>query len=173
MNANVDAPAEAGITAESASLASVSELRLRRILCATDFSECSRKALRYGISFARQFNAEILIVHVYEPAPPQVGVLEGALVETSLYEDLAGQLEQWRREVAPAVTAKAIMRQGAAAREIVATAEENNIDLLVVGNHGRRGLARAVLGSTAEKVVRLAPCPVLVVRDHEHEFIKV
>lgn len=173
MNAKMNALTKEELAPNSPSPITVAEMQLKRILCATDFSQCSRKALRYAVSLGRQFGAEVFLVHVYEPAPPQVGVLEGALVETNLYTDLATQLEHWREDLPQDLRSNATMRQGAPAREIVAAAEESQIDLIVVGNHGRRGLARAVLGSTAEKVVRLAPCPVLVVREHEHEFIKV
>lgn len=173
MNAKMNALTKEELAPNSPSPIAVAEMQLKRILCATDFSPCSRKALLYAVSLSRQFGAEIILVHVYEPAPPQVGVLEGALAETDLYTDLAKQLEHWREDLPPDLKSSAAMRQGTPAREIVDAAAENNIDLIVVGNHGRTGLARVVLGSTAEKVVRLAPCPVLVVREHEHEFIKV
>jgi nucleotide-binding universal stress UspA family protein len=150
------------------------ELRLKQILVPVDFSECSHKALQYGVSFARQFNAEVLLLHVVVtvPPPPQMLVFELETLRANYYEEAAKHLSEWRKEVVSRASVKAIVREGVAAhREIVAAAHECNSDLIVIGNHGRGGLSRVLTGSTAERVVRHAPCPVLVVRGREHEFL--
>ncbi len=150
------------------------ELQVRRILVPVDFSECSRKVLHYGVSLARQFNAEVLLVHVLVsvPPPPQVLVLEAETLGAKYHEEAAKQLSEWRKEAVSHATVKAAVRSGTSAYyEIVEAARESNCDLIVIGNRGRTGLARVFLGSTAEQVVRHAPCPVLVIREREHDFI--
>jgi universal stress protein A len=148
------------------------ELRLKKILLPLDFSECSHKALHYAVSFAKQFNAEVLLLHVLETAPPQVAVLESTLLETNLREAATKEIAEWQREIASQASATALVRNGSSAyEEIVSAAEESNVDLIIVGNHGRNGVARMFIGSTAERVVRHAPCPVLVIRQREHDFL--
>ena len=174
MNVKMDRPSE--VDAQDSTLPShtVFELSLKKILCPTDFSESSRKAFHYAVSLARQFNAEILLLHVFEPLPPQVGILEGAFMDTTSNEDAVHQLNEWRRRVSPAVDAKTETRGGTPAyKQIVAAAKEFGADLIVIGNHGRNALGRALMGNTAEKVVRFAPCPALVIRQQEHDFISV
>lgn len=152
----------------------VPELRIKNILVPVDFSPCSHKALHYALSFARQFSADILLLHVVVivPPPPQMLVLESDALRANYYEDAAKRLSEWRKEAISRVSVKATVRQGTSApQEIVAAAHECNSDLIVLGNHGRSGLARAIMGSTAERVVRHAPCPVFVVREKEHEFL--
>jgi nucleotide-binding universal stress UspA family protein len=152
----------------------VPELQIKQILVPVDFSACSRKAFQYALSFARQFNSEVLLLHVVVivPPPPQMLVMESETLRARYYEDAAKRLSDWRKEANSRAAVKAIVRQGLSAhQEIVAAAHECNVDLIMLGNHGRSGLARAIMGSTAERVVRSAPCPVLVVREKEHEFL--
>ncbi|HEU5125004.1 MAG TPA: universal stress protein [Verrucomicrobiae bacterium] len=153
---------------------SVSELQLKRILVPVDFSDCSRKAFCYGIHFARQFNAELMLLHVVEIVPipsPAVELLEQTEADAKHQEAMAKQLAEWRKEAAVS-TVKAVTRTGTVAHtEIVKAAHESNTDLIVIGNHGRTGFSRFLTGGTTEKVVRHAPCPVLVIREHEHEFV--
>lgn len=155
----------------------VPEVELKRILVPVDFSECSHKAFHYAIQFARQFNAELLLLHVLEsvPTPPQpfiLDVTENQKLIAEQYEEAAKQLSHWRREAAPNSSVRAVTRAGIAAhQEIIEAARENNADLIVIGNHGRTGLARLFLGGTTERVVRHAPCPVLVIREREHDFV--
>ena len=147
---------------------------IRHILVPLDFSDSAEKALRYAVSFARQFDAKITLLHVrpiplyptgigevpsvaliYEPSPDQI---KARLVHDS------------RRLVPREMCERTTVRQGAAYDEICAVALEFAADLIIIATHGRTGLKRAVLGSTAERVVRHAPCPVLVVREREREF---
>jgi len=152
----------------------VPELSLRHILVPVDFSDCSRKALQYAISFAKQFSSNITLLHVVVtmPPPPQMMVFESETVRAKYQEEAARHLSEWRNEVVPRASVKALVREGVSAhQEIVALAHEINCDLIVIGNHGRSGLSRVLTGSTAERVVRHAPCPVLVVRERQHEFL--
>jgi nucleotide-binding universal stress UspA family protein len=143
------------------------ELRLKRILLPVDFSEASRKALHYAVSFAKQFNSEVLLLHVVEVVP-----MEGQSVATELHEAAAKQLSEWRKEIVSHTSVKAVIRDGISAHQVIVEAvHENSVDLIVLGTQGRTGLAHPLIGSTAERVVRHAPCPVLVVREREHDFL--
>ena len=155
----------------------VPEVQLRHILVPVDFSDCSHKAFHYALHFARQFNAELMLLHVVEftPIPPQPVVLDvfkGNELATRYQERAAKHLSEWRKEAVPELTIKAVTRVGTVAyQEIIDAATETNADLIVIGNHGRTGLARLMVGGTTERVVRHAPCPVLVIREREHDFM--
>lgn len=151
------------------------EWRLRRILVPVDFSECSHKAMHYAATFGKQFNAEVVLLHVVvtAPPPPQMLVFEPETLSAKYHEQAAKQLSEWRKDIMSQAAVKAVVRPGLAAhQEIIAAARECNTDLIVIGNHGRSGFARLLIGSTTERVVRHAPCPVLVVREREHEFLQ-
>lgn len=139
---------------------------LRRILVPLDFSDCSRKALQYAIPLARQFKAEITLIHVAQsyPMAAELGDLEQQDVREAEKE-----LKSIQSTVR--VPVKTVVRTGAPHKEIVHAATELGMDMIVLATHGRTGLAHALLGSTAEKIVRLAGCPVLIVREREKEFI--
>lgn len=148
------------------------EVRLKRILVPTDFSATSRKAICYAASLAKQFNAEIILLHVVQPVtpPPSLVMLMPDTFDGALREAAAKRLAEWRREIA-VPTVKANVREGPAYDEIVRAAEETNTDLIIISTHGHGRLARMLIGSTTERVVRHAPCPVLVVREREHDFL--
>jgi nucleotide-binding universal stress UspA family protein len=150
---------------------------LRRILVPTDFSVYSQHALKYAAAFSEKFNADVYLLHVfqdlavYQPdevtvAPPVVPSVEQ--LTSSARSTLQRMVEENKLQHLPVHTE---VREGTAVDEIVRFAEENVIDLIVMGRHGRGWLAHVLLGSVAEKVVRRAPCPVLMVRLKEHEFI--
>ena len=144
-----------------------SNFELRRVLVPVDFSEPSRKALRYALSLAKPFNAEIRLLHVVEALvlPPDVEVVDLAAFARTLNDEAAKCLSKWRKEVASEAPVEEELRAGTPYREIVAAAGEMHTDLIVMGTHGRTGLAGVLIGSTAERVVHQAPCPVLVVRE--------
>jgi universal stress protein A len=153
-----------------------SAINLKRILVPVDFSPLSKKALLYAARFAQQFPAELHLLHVVEPeippafdgfmiAPPPIS--NGATASS------AGRMKGWvtsARTAGVAEVASAV-RPGLAAFEIVEAAKELDVDLIVIGTHGYTGWKHFAIGSTAERVVRAAPCPVLVVREKEHEFV--
>ena len=149
--------------------------RLQRILVPTDFSTTANAALTYGIELARVFGARLDLLHVSEhpEAAAEMGYPLG-LVETvhNVHNTTVGRLrtlvtENEARELSPEYA----MRVGTASNEIVGYEKEHDIDLIVMGTHGRSGVTRVVLGSVAERVVRKAPCPVLTVHNPEHEFV--
>jgi nucleotide-binding universal stress UspA family protein len=151
-------------------------IHLKRILLPTDFSESANHALRYGISFAREYKAELILLHVVETLSvgyasdlfpvPMAEVLD----EISGYArgEIAKLTTQARER---GVTAREAVLQGKPAAEIIRYAREEAVDMIVLGTHGRGVLDHALFGSTTERVVRKAPCPVLTCRLAEHEFV--
>jgi nucleotide-binding universal stress UspA family protein len=148
-------------------------IALRKILVPTDFSEQSKKAVRYGIELATKFGAELHLLHAFETVPIMYG--EGSGVPPQVADEIEAAavkyLDELELESAEGLTVVRKVTEGHAFVEIVRYAKDNTIDLVVIGTHGRGAIAHMLLGSVAEKVVRKAPCPVLVVRDEEHDFI--
>ena len=152
-------------------------IAIKNVLVATDFSETSASALNYGREFARTFGATLHVVHVVENAlmwagPEAAGIdfvqLQGELgSEARLALDRLVTAED--RAQLNAVTAVRI--GGSPAFEIAAYAKTEGIDIILVGTHGRGMIGHLLMGSVAEKLVRIAPCPVLTVHHPEHEFI--
>jgi nucleotide-binding universal stress UspA family protein len=142
-------------------------MRLRRVLLATDFSTPSRDAFVEAVSLARREEARLTIVHVHEPLPSLISA--GDLL-AELFERTARRadevLDEWRREAERLGVAGVEARRvdGVAWHEIVEIARATHADAIVVGTHGRTGVRHALVGSVAEKVVRHAPCTVVVVR---------
>lgn len=151
-------------------------IELKRILTATDFSKHSTNALRYAAALSKAFNAEVLLVHVLEKPdflsslpPVSEGYFPPDLPEIQ-EKHARVQCEQQLAE-AGLSQARLLLPCGNAYAEIVQTAKDEQVDLIIVGTHGRGMLAHLLLGSVAERVVRSAPCPVLTVRSGEHEFV--
>jgi nucleotide-binding universal stress UspA family protein len=137
-------------------------------LVPTDFSAFADQALDYAIRLARTFNARLTLLHIIQPVP-MAGVDMGvALPETylqELEEAVQGSMEDaLARVTAAGLTGERVVLYGVPFQEIVETAKARQVDIIVMGTHGRTGLMHVLLGSVAEKVVRLAPCSVLVVR---------
>ena len=147
--------------------------RFRRILVPTDFSAASRKAMAYGAALARPCEGQVTLLHVIEPPPyPEFGYAHIPIKEAKQKKAARQVLDLLAQELAdPSLGDAPVIRTGNASHEITEQARQQTADLIVIATHGRNGLAHAVLGSTAERVVRHAPCPVLVVRAREHEFL--
>lgn len=139
--------------------------RIRRILVPIDFSEPSRQALRYALGLAGRFEAGLTVCHVVAPVPPSRRWTTLARdLEAEAIELARQRLNKWLRLAANyAHSVQAQVLVGTPRDEIIAEARRHKADLIVMATRGRRGLARWLLGSTAEQVVRHAPCPVLVV----------
>ena len=152
-------------------------IKINKVLVATDFSDASESALLYGREFARTFGATLHVLHVVENAlvwtgPESAGVDFGRLeaeIEMSAQNGLNRIVTAEDRVELKAVE---ILRKGSPALEIAAYAKAERIDLILMGTHGRGMMSHLLMGSVAEKVVRIAPCPVLTVRHPEHEFIQ-
>lgn len=163
-------------TAQSgqATAVGVSEaIGLKRILVPVDFSESSRKALQYALAFAKLFNAEIALVHVVPNVSAESRLaFDMPELQRSLLQEGQDKLDD---EIKPyaggSVKLTASVLKGVPFHEIVQAGQQLKADLIVLGTHGRTGLRHVFMGSTAERVVRHATCPVMVVREREHEFI--
>jgi nucleotide-binding universal stress UspA family protein len=144
--------------------------RPAKILVSTDFSEYARQALPYARNYAEEFGAEVYLVHVIEPEPFMSDMKDVPLVltEKQIQQQARNDLEALGvEEFSESIRVQTLVRQGKPDQEIVAAAKELNVDLIIISTRGRTGLKRALLGSTAEVVVRHAHCPVLVVRQAE------
>jgi nucleotide-binding universal stress UspA family protein len=151
-------------------------IQLKKILVPIDFSEYSKSALRYAIEFAGHFGAEVVLIYVVEPmiypADFSFGQVSIPNIETEFSKMGGEQLEKLiTDEIADKVKARKIIKTGKAFVEIIKTARAEDIDLIIIATHGQTGVEHVLFGSTAEKVARKAPCPVLTVRPREHEFV--
>lgn len=167
----------AGHRLASAPLGQLAPVRfhIRNILVPVDFSEHSRKALRYARPFAEQFGAQLTLLHVIEPIvlPVDIAYVPAAPIEIDEQRmaDARTQLGLIAKELGATVPVESAVRLGRAWKEITDAARQKHMDLLIIATHGYTGLKHALLGSVAEKIVRHAPCPVLVVRPEEKDFL--
>ena len=149
-------------------------ITFRRILAPTDFSDASQHGVKCAQRLADEFGAELILLYVLEPLPsttlvaiPGPMAVSGAdfpAAEKSL-RILAQSTRNGLKE-----RTRCDIRTGVASHEIVEAAKEADVDLIVIATHGYTGWKHFCIGSTAERVVRAAPCPVLVVREKEHDF---
>ena len=149
-------------------------LRLKRILVPIDFSQASLKAFRYAVPFAEQFGATLCLIHVIEKASFLNDVNNVVLAradEEQVKEARKHLVTLAQKEIEELIPVNPQVRIGKPFHEICAVAKELEADLIIIATHGHTCLKRAILGSTAEAVVRHAPCPVLVVREKEKEFV--
>ena len=140
---------------------------LKKILCPVDHSECSYLALKYAISLALKDEAKLYLMHVidsrlydsemYKFSPYKLNEID----ESKIRADLMKSLPEGTMDVLEVET---MVVKGVPFNEIINAATEINVDLIVIGTHGRTGLSHVMLGSVAEKVVRKSSCPVLTVR---------
>ena len=151
-------------------------ISLKRILAPTDFSDYSKSGVDYACSLAEQFDAELHLLYVLQDMVAMVPEPGMAFPPPGDYlEELKESAENALQELlgpdsAADLSVVRTTRHGPPFLEIIRYAKEKDIDLIVMGTHGRSGLAHVVLGSVAEKVVRKAPCPVLTVRPTDHKF---
>jgi nucleotide-binding universal stress UspA family protein len=145
-------------------------IAVQRILVPTDFSETSDVALQYGIGLAQAFSAQLYLLHVpgktgenFEADFP-IGQFENAARERLETLVSPQEAKQLRPEYA--------LRIGSPSDEIVRYADDRDIELIVMGTHGRSGVTHMLMGSVAEQVVRHAPCPVLTVRHPRRAFVR-
>jgi nucleotide-binding universal stress UspA family protein len=153
-------------------------ISLKKILVATDFSDPSAAALAYGRELARSFGATLSVVHVVDDSAMRAYGVDGGVFVT--HPQIQRQFEENARAQIEAALARGSDRarggrRGPHVQRAVGRdrryAQESGIDLIVMGTHGRSGVAHLLMGSVAERVVQTAPCPVLTVRHPEHEFI--
>jgi nucleotide-binding universal stress UspA family protein len=150
--------------------------QISRIVVPIDFSEYSKKAFSYAVDFSRTFQAELILVYVVEPViyPADFSFGQVALpsMERELHDRGRTQLESLIEHGVPEdVHARCLLRSGKPFVEIIQVAKEEDAQLIIIATHGHSGIEHALFGSTAEKVVRKAPCPVLSIRSPEREFV--
>jgi nucleotide-binding universal stress UspA family protein len=146
---------------------------LVRILVPTDFTETSDHAIDWALGLAGKLGAGVTVMHAYEL--PIIGFPDGAIIATP---EIASHIADAsraaldsavKRLASRGIVVESILREGVIWEEINAVAESIHADLIVIGTHGRKGLARALLGSVAENVIRTATRPVVSIRDqHGH-----
>lgn len=151
------------------------EIAIKKILAPTDFSPASKKALKYALRFARDYGSELTLLHVIEPAASST-FEEGPEAPAFSKAEMAGAEESLRALVksfrgAGLPGVRSTIRMGVAAHEIVEVATALHADLIVIATRDYEGWKHLVVGSTAARVARAAPCPVLVVREEEHDFV--
>ena len=152
-------------------------IKLRKILYPTDFSESSLEAMKYAVSFARDYKARLILMHVVNEQIFSEGLnLPRLAAPEALEQELVAEAGRQMRTVIPAdaragVDVEHVILRGMPFLEIIRYAKANEVDLIVIGTHGRSGMEHIIFGSTAEKVVRKAPCPVLSVKPAQHAFV--
>jgi nucleotide-binding universal stress UspA family protein len=148
-------------------------MKFHKILVPTDFSKDADRALQYAIDLARTSGGEIVLAHVLEllTYPTVVGIDPiSPQIQKELRDNMSRALEALRaREIPKEIRSRALMLDGRPYWRIVEAAREQQVDLIVIATRGNTGLKHMLLGSTAEHVVREAPCPVLVVRGVEQK----
>ncbi len=145
-------------------------IEIKNILVPTDFSETSDKALEWAIEIAKPRNAEIHIIHVLEPIAYPVEWLEGFSGMEALEDTIAANARKALEKLASRVRDAGIPVQtslvfGYPPEAIMSYVKEHDTSMICMGSHKRSGLEKLIIGSTTEKVVRQAPCPVLVIKD--------
>ena len=142
---------------------------IKNIMVPIDFSDYSKNALRYAAQFAKSFNAKLYLIYVVEPMIYPADFSMGQVAIPSADMDLQGraeeELQKLAAEIGNSLEVEAIIKTGKPFFEINDAAKEKDIDLIIIATHGHTGVEHLLFGSTAEKVVRKAPCPVLTLRE--------
>jgi nucleotide-binding universal stress UspA family protein len=153
-------------------------ISLKHVLVATDFGEAADAALAYGRELARAFGAQLDVLHVVENVLTRGFGAEGYVAS---YPELQQEVEDAARRQLETIVGpedrqtlgatSILMTSNSPALTITTYAKEHDVDLIIMGTHGRGAIAHLLMGSVAERVVRTAPCPVLTVRHPEHDFV--
>lgn len=153
-------------------------LHLKTILVPYDFSGYSSKALNYALQFAEQFGAAVVVMHVVEPMPIlPTDVLAAAPIPDTTGDRvpaISSRMEELCQKAGTPhhVSVRSLVITGTPYERIVETARSEDADLIIIATHGYTGFKHFYMGSTTERVIRHAPCPVLVVREKERDFVK-
>lgn len=149
-------------------------MKIERILVATDFSESAAKAVASAAELARKFEAELLVLHAYKVDIPLASPMTagGYALPADFFQQLGAQARERVEAAAQELQSRGVSATGIAVEEsaasaIVELAEARDVDLIVMGTRGLTGLKHVALGSVADRVVRLAPCPVMTVGLHD------
>lgn len=146
------------------------EPNIQKILVPIDFSDYSKSSLKYAVNFAQHFKSELILIYVVVPVvyPPDFSMGQIAIPSVDMEMDKRAfeELNNLAKKEIPAeLKTKVIVKSGKPFIEIIETASEADADLIIIATHGHSGVEHILFGSTAEKVVRKAPCPVLTLRE--------
>ena len=149
---------------------------MKRIVLATDFSDASAGAVEHALLMSKSFGSELHILHVLEVEVPRMET-GGDYLPLRYFEDLETRAAVYLADLVPAedreqLAPVPVVRRGNPFAEIIRYAQNEKIDLIIIGTHGRGALGHLMMGSVAEKVVRYAPCAVLTVHDPRHSFVR-
>jgi universal stress protein A len=144
-------------------------MKIKRILCPTDFSAIAEKAVEYAVFLASSHNAELQLLHVVD----HLHGFDNYLILSMTPDEVSERMEKHANktlsevvnQIKETMKIEKAVRHGKTSVQIVEMAKEMKADLIVIGTHGRTGLSHVIIGSVAEAVIRHAYCPVLVVRD--------
>ncbi|MCR9294833.1 MAG: universal stress protein [bacterium] len=141
------------------------------ILVPTDFSDYASLAVEYGASLAEKYGAQVHLLHVLETHYSATPTFAAGLALTSQVKESQEAAEKMLRDLAAGRPMVCKTAEGSAFLEILRYAENQEIDLIVMGTHGRTGLEHVLIGSVAERIVRKSSCPVMTIRDPRHRFV--
>jgi len=146
-------------------------VHLKNILVPLDFSPMSLKSLQYAIPFAQFFGARLTLLYVIEPLTYVPELPYGIPLPPDPTAEMDSELQRIRQTMIPAeIGVDTVVCEDFASEGVIDVAREVNADLIITTTHGRTGLSHLLMGSTAEKIVRKAPCPVLVLSERERDF---
>ena len=149
--------------------------KIKNILLPTDLSSTSLSAADYAVELANQYNAKIHLLHVLEKTPPILAIRSLDLSQEKIlksFEDesrksLENTVKKIQKNRIEELNIESVLKKGIDYEEIIKYSKEYKIDVIVIATHGRTGILRTLLGSVAEKVIRYAKCPVLVITPHK------
>ncbi|MEA1946769.1 MAG: universal stress protein [Thermodesulfobacteriota bacterium] len=149
-------------------------MEIKKILCPVDFSEISANALEYAVFLASHHHTDLLLLHVVEHLHEfdhyQILVFTPQELTEKMEKQAYEELCKLTEPIKKTIKVETVIRQGKAFVEIIREAKEKDMDMIVMGSHGRTGISHMLIGSVAEKVVRKAHCPVLIVRTKDAQF---
>ena len=149
-------------------------MEIKKILCPVDFSEISANALEYAVFLASHHHADLLLLHVVEHLHEfdhyQILVFTPQELTEKMEKQAYEELRKLTEPIKKTIKVETVIRQGKAFVEIIREAKEKDMDMIVMGSHGRTGISHMLIGSVAEKVVRKAHCTVLIVRTKDTQF---
>jgi len=146
----------------------------KKIVCPIDFSEFTDEILKYAVNITKKFNAELHLIHIipnlnyFTPYESFLTPENLVAIEKNIEKEVEKDFERVTKNID--VPLKKIVKTGVTFVEIIDYIKEEDIDLVVMGTHGRSGIEHILIGSVAEKVVRKSPCPVLTIRPRGRKF---
>jgi nucleotide-binding universal stress UspA family protein len=152
-------------------------VKIERILFPTDFSSTAEHALQYALSLASLHKAKLYVMHVIvTPDSPVMFGEEGESISPPSSEKMEADAKKAAQQLIPEQYTKEleienIIVRGTPLKAILECAKSHNIELLIMASHGRKGISHMLMGSLAEKVVQMAPCPVLTIKHPDHKFV--